>query len=257
MLILGALTVIAAVFLGGLVKGFNGFGFAVVGTTLLASVLEPIEAVTIMIIPLIAAEFDLLSDLSFEEARKCGKNFYTFILAGIIGTGAGVMLIESIPVNIVKFGLGVVSIGFVVNRKASIPVLNHVKDKCFKKGTGMQAAIGVLGGLFFGASNIAIQVVEYLETLEIDHRTFEGLLAMVMIGFSLVRLPLSYYLGYFDSEANILLVSALAAVPGVIGVSIGERLETKVSDVVIERLTLLIITLIGFKLLLSGFGLTV
>lgn len=249
-----AATILLTVFFGGLVKGFNGFGFAVVGTTILATLLKPVEAVTIMIIPLIAAEIDLISDLRLEEIKTCIKNFYPFMISGIFGTVAGIMIIDYIPVKFLELGLGVVSIGFVANREVEISGFEKLKKKCFRKGTGFQTLVGILGGLFFGASNIAIQVVEYLETLDIDHRTFEGLLAMVMIGFSLIRLPLSIHLGYFNGVSGLLSISLLAAIPGLIGVSIGDRLSNSVNDALIEKITLGLILGIGLKLFATGIG---
>ncbi|ELY31191.1 hypothetical protein C499_01905 [Halogeometricum borinquense DSM 11551] len=55
-----ALAVAAIVAFGGFVTGLNGFGFAVIGTALLAFVMDPQTAVALMILPILAANTSLI-----------------------------------------------------------------------------------------------------------------------------------------------------------------------------------------------------
>jgi uncharacterized membrane protein YfcA len=65
----------AAVIIGGLIKGISGFGYAVVSTSLLASLFNPADTVASRIRPLIAIRLELLKNLDREEKKTCTNNF--------------------------------------------------------------------------------------------------------------------------------------------------------------------------------------
>ena len=68
------LTVVLLV--AGVVNGLAGFGFALVGTMALATVIEPSTAVVLMIIPILSANATLVSELSVPELQSCGRPFW-------------------------------------------------------------------------------------------------------------------------------------------------------------------------------------
>lgn len=61
----GVLTVVVLV--AGAINGIAGFGFAVVGTMALATVIEPATAVVFMIVPILAVNVSLVRDLSLSR----------------------------------------------------------------------------------------------------------------------------------------------------------------------------------------------
>jgi len=89
--------VAAVVALSGAVNGVAGFGFAVVGTMGLASVLDPAVAVVFMIVPILAVNVSLLSALSTVELRRCSRRFAPLIVAATVGTVAGMAALDAIP----------------------------------------------------------------------------------------------------------------------------------------------------------------
>lgn len=244
--------ILSAVIIGGLVKGFNGFGYAIIGTTLLTIYFKPSEAVSIMIIPLIAAEFDLATEMSLREFSNCLRNFFPFLVLGMAGTVIGVFMIDLVPQSWLKLSLGVLTLAFVASKlEFTEEHFDRAVSTCFEKGSFFQTVIGFLSGIIFGSSNIAVQVVSYLESLELDEETFIGMLAIIMIGFSTVRLLLSIYLGYFD-DGNFIPVSAGVALFGVAAVSLGERAREHVNDRVTSQIALIMLTAIALKLIHSG-----
>ena len=60
-------------FIGGLVTGVTGFGYALISTTTLAVVLDPRTAVVLMIIPVIIANLTLVGELDRTGVCRFGR----------------------------------------------------------------------------------------------------------------------------------------------------------------------------------------
>jgi len=115
---------------------------------------------------------------------------------------------------------------------------------------------GLVSGAVFGATNAAVQVVAYLDSLDLDRSTFVGVLAMILVGISALRLAVAWGLGLFatgtGTAAGLLALSALAAVPGVVGVAAGQRLRRRLPERHVTAGAFLLLAVIGVKLLSDG-----
>jgi len=241
--------IVAAVTLGGTVKGLSGFGYSIVGTTLLLLVFPPPEAVSLMIVPLMAANLKLVTEFSFKEFAGCIRSFSPYLVSGLIGTVIGVYLLEHVTATAMKLLLGSMALLFAASRTRRFqPYIAGISSPCFRKEGKFQTLLGALTGILFGSTNIAVQAVAYLESLEMDRHTFVGLLATVMLGLSSVRLLLSLELGYFVGT-EMLGVSMVAAIPGVGATYIGERIRHQISREKVAKASLLMIAAIGLKLI--------
>ncbi len=237
---------LVAVMLGGLVKGLSGFGYAIISTTLLASFFPASEAVAFLIIPLISIQLELLSELDSDEIKACTRNFEAYISALLVGTLAGFYMISEVPENIVKIFLGTLTLVFAFSRTGKIDLhIEKLKEKCFRRSGRVQLGLGFISGIVFGATNIAVQIVAYLKTMELGRRKFAGLLALTMIPISGMRLPLAL----INSELSLLFYSALAAPIGVFFARIGERSADKIARRSVERFSVLLLLLISINLL--------
>ena len=116
--------------------------------------------------------------------------------------------------------------------------------------------VGLVSGVVFGATNAAVQVVAYLDSLELDRQTFVGVPTMVLVGISLLRLGAAWELELFAASdaapGSLLALSAVAAVPGLAGVAAGQRLRRRLAEGTVTAGALLLLTLIGLKLLADG-----
>ncbi|MDZ7730499.1 MAG: hypothetical protein U5K37_05700 [Natrialbaceae archaeon] len=61
-----------AIFVAGALNGVAGFGFALVGTTVLATVLDPATAVVFMILPIVAVNLTLIREVSVVASGRAG-----------------------------------------------------------------------------------------------------------------------------------------------------------------------------------------
>jgi uncharacterized membrane protein YfcA len=245
--------VLAIVFFGGLVKGVAGFGYAIASTAILASVLNPSTAVVVMILPMLVANVRLLGELDRDDVSSCIERFWPFVVAALVGTLVGMALLARIPKAVLALVLGVFTLAYVLVSQpyVTLPGESWFVDRCFRPGTLAKATLGLFSGVVFGASNIAVQVVAYLDSLSLDRSTFVGVLAMILVGVSSVRVGAAWYLGLYEST-SLVAVSVVAAAPGLLGVAAGNRLRQYLSPSVQTTGALLLLTVIGLKLTSSG-----
>lgn len=243
------------VFFGGLVKGVAGFGYAIASTALLATFLDPSVAVTIMILPMLIANLSLLTELDREDFRTCIARFWPYLGAALIGTLVGMALLGLIPKPVLALLLGVFTLGYVLVTQpyVRIPGEDWFVDRCFRPGFLAKAILGLVSGVVFGASNIGVQVVAYLDTLELDRSTFVGVLAMILVGISGVRVGAAWYLGLYEA-GSLLALSIGAIVPGLLGVRVGGALRQYVPETYQTGGTMLLLSVIGVRLVTNGAG---
>jgi hypothetical protein len=249
--------VLLAVAAGGVVTGLNGFGFAVVGTSLLAVVLEPQTAVSLMILPILGANVSLVRELDAAGLRSCVRRFWPFVAAAAVGTVAGMSLLSVVPTRPLLVGLGLFVLGYVAVSQSvvALPGEAWLRDLCFSPGTAAKAGFGLVAGGVFGVSNVGVQVTAYLESLELDRSTFVGLVAMVFLGISSVRVVTATALGlYADAGGGTVLLSVAAVVPGLVGVAVGARLRRRLPEGPQRAATFLLLAVIGMRLAARGAG---
>ncbi len=240
--------ILAAVALGGLIKGLNGFGYALVSTSLLTLVMPAQEAVALMIIPLIIANIELTAKLSVEELKACIDRFKAYIAASFIGVTAGMLLIDYMPSLLLKKAVGLIVLGFVASRIRKISrVFSTAKNFCVEN-LGIEPLLGLFSGLVFGSSNVGVPFVAYFKELELSRERFVSMIAITVLASSVLRIGLASYLGLYTGTESIL-ISAALGIPGLIAVKAGDRIGEKLPAEVTEKASLLLLLAIGLKLL--------
>ena len=247
--------VFTVVCVGGVVKGAAGFGYDVTGTAALAVLIDPVSASLIMILPMLVANLSLVGELDKSDVRPCAERFWFFLVAAVVGTGLGVFALDILPVAALTFGIGVITLGYVASRQniVEVPGLSSSYLADATSGKPMGAAIGFASGVVYGATNIAVQVVAYLDSLELDRSTFIGVLAVIVVGISLIRLVLAWELGLYGSN-ELVAVSAVASAPGLVGVGAGAVLRRKLTERTLEIGVFFLLSVIGVRLVLDGVG---
>lgn len=245
----------AIVLLGGIVMGLAGFGYAVVSTATLATVLSPADAVTIMILPLLASNVSLARELDRDRLRTCVARFWPYVLAATAGTVVGMVLLEAVPSNWLALGIGLFTLGYVATAQDRVPIpgLGAFTSWCFVERTVFKVGVGAVSGFVFGATNVGVQVVAYLDALDLDREVFVGVLALILVGVSGIRVALAFGLGLYGT-GPLLALSAAAAVVGLGGVSLGARLRA-VTTAGQQRIAVFaLLSVIGVRLVATGLG---
>jgi uncharacterized membrane protein YfcA len=249
------LVLAAIVFVAGIVNGVAGFGFAIVGTMALATLVAPAVAVVFMILPIFAANLTLVRELSVADVRSCGTRFAPLIGSALVGTVAGMAVLDSLPAAPLRIGLGVLTLAFVLTAQnaVTLPGLGRAKAGCFVESTPAMVGLGTVSGVVFGGTNVGVQLIAYVRSCDLSHGLFVGVVALVFLGLNGVRVGTAGLLGLYPSLTTAGL-SAAAAAPAVLGVVVGQRLRATVSSRTRRSGVFLLLTLIGVRLLLGGLG---
>jgi uncharacterized membrane protein YfcA len=252
-LVVGFLVLV--VFLAGAINGVAGFGFALVGTMGLATTLDPSTAVVFMILPILSVNLSLVRELSVRQLGTCGRRFGPLVLAALVGTLLGMVVLDRLPAAPLRIGLGLVTLAFVVSaqRLVSIPGGSRVKEGCFVEGPLGMVGVGAVSGLLFGATNVGVQLIAYLRSCDLSHALFVGVVAMVFLGINAARVGAAGVLGLYPSTA-VAAMSVLAAVPAVAGVAVGTQLRERIGERTRRALVLGLLIVVGMRLVLGGLG---
>jgi uncharacterized membrane protein YfcA len=247
--------VLAVVLVAGAVNGVAGFGFALVGTMTLATLVDPATAVVFMIVPIFGVNLSLVGELSVSQLRTCGRRFAPLLGAALVGTVAGLAALEVLPAAPLRVGLGLLALAFVLNAQQAVPVpgLERAKDGCFVESTPAMIGVGGGSGLLFGGTNVGVQLIAYLRSCDLSHGLFVGVVAMVFLGLNGVRVVAAAALGLYP-DATVFLASVGATLPAVAGVAVGKRLRHRIGDRERRAVVLGLLTVIGVRLVLGGFG---
>jgi Sulfite exporter TauE/SafE. len=243
--------IVVVVLVAGAVTGVAGFGFALIGTMVLADVLGPSAAVAFMILPILAANVSLVRELDRDAVVVCGRRFGPFVAAAFLGTLAGMALLGVLPDEPMTVLLGVLTLGFVaVSQNAvEVPLLGRAKEGCFVESNAGMVGIGGASGVLFGATNIGVQVIAYLRSCDLPQKVFVGVVGLVFVGINAVRVGAAGALGLYPE--GVLVLSAAATVPAVAGVWVGKRLRPRIDERHQRRFVLGLLTVIGLRLVTS------
>jgi len=248
-----ALAVLGVITGAGVLTGVAGFGFAVVGTTVLVTLLEPATAVVVLVIPLLATNLVLLDELSRGDIDHCGRRFAPLIGGVIGGTIVGMVALDGLPADVLRLALGVLALATVgvLQQRVPLPGRAEIRDRCVAESRVGMAAVGLGSGLIFGATNVGVQLVTYLKSCDLEHRLFVGVVALVFVGVNALRSGVALVVGLYPSP-TVALGSAALAVPAVAGAALGRRLRGYVAERWRRWTVLAILILIGGRLVSAG-----
>jgi uncharacterized membrane protein YfcA len=243
------------ILVAGTTNGLAGFGFALLGTMALATVVKPTTAVVFMIIPILAVNLSLVRELSRGELRTCSRRFGPLIGAALVGTVVGMAVLDRVPTAPLRVGLGLLTLGFVVTAQQRIPLPEWPTGGggAFARTRAGMVGVGGISGVLFGGTNVGVQLIAYLRSFELSHGLFVGVVALVFLGLNGIRVVVAGLLGLYPSQ-TFLLASTVAAVPAAIGVAVGKRLQTAASERSRRLVVLGLLSFVGFRLVGGGLG---
>jgi uncharacterized membrane protein YfcA len=243
------------VLVAGAINGIAGFGFALVGTMALATVIDPAVAVVFMILPILSVNLSLVRDLSTDDLQSCGRRFGPLLVAALVGTLVGMVTLNRLPAAPLRVGLGLLSLAFVVSVQDTVPIpgLDRAKEGCFVESRPAMVGVGFGSGLLFGGTNVGVQLIAYLRSCDLSHGLFVGVVAMVFLGLNTLRVGAAGVLGLYP-DLTVAGLSVVAAIPAVGGVTVGKRLQKRVSERLRQSVVLTLLTIVGVRLILGGLG---
>lgn len=229
----------------GLVKGITGMGLPTVAMGLLSILIPLPAAAALLVIPsLVTNVWQLFSGPSLIGILRRLWLMMLFIMLGTIG---GTLLLMSINPSWSNLGLGIALIFY-----AGYALLSPVFIVPRKAEKWLSPAIGGITGLVTGATGVFVMpAVPYLQSLNFNK---DELIQALGLSFSISTIALAIGLfmhGSFHFEQ--LSLSAVAIVPALLGMWVGQKIRAKISPKRFRQFFLLFLVILGLELILRSF----
>ena len=205
-----------AFLLAGMVKGILGLGLPSVAMALLALVMPPAQAASVLIVPSLVT--NVWQYLAGAHARAVLQRFGTMMVAICLGTFLGLALLTGAS-KIASAALGIVLASYGVLGLAAVRfTVLRARERW------LSPAMGFATGLITGATGVfVIPAVPYLASVELGK---EELIQTLGLAFTVSTIALAaglIYTGYF--HASVGTVSMLALLPALAGMYAGQRIR--------------------------------
>ncbi|MCM2504366.1 sulfite exporter TauE/SafE family protein [Aureimonas altamirensis] len=239
------LLVLAATFLmAGLVKGITGMGLPTVAMGVLGALISPLAAAGLLLVPsFVTNVWQLLTggNLSAIVAR-----LWTMMLAVAAGTLASAGIISGTGTGAATAALGATLILYagytLLARQITIPPRHE---------PWLSPLVGFVTGLVTGATGVfVIPAVPYLQALGLER---DDLVQALGLSFTVSTVALALGIGMHGGlEFADIGLSALAVLPALAGMALGQRLRKRISPTAFRRGFLICLLLLGCEMLLRS-----
>ena len=225
----------------GMVKGALGIGMGLLAVPAVGLLANPVLAVALVAVPLIVTNFH--QGVISGDLRKTLSSHAVLAWIMMVVMTATVFLAANIATGIVAWTVGLSAIIFaVINLGITLPEIPRRHDKMAQIITGCCA--GMIGGV---SGLVVIPLVIYMMLRNIQKERF-----VAVSGFLLLLSGLALLLGGIlngNLQPDTFILSAMAAVPAMLGIFIGEQLRNRLSGDVFRKMILFLILAIGLKTL--------
>ncbi|MGL4285128.1 MAG: sulfite exporter TauE/SafE family protein [Phreatobacter sp.] len=238
-------TITLTFFLAGIVKGVTGMGLPTVAMGLLATVMPPVGAASLLIVPsFVTNVWQLLAGPSF---KALAARLWLMMIGIMAGTIAGSWLITNDSSGWTTMALGVALIVYAATSlmawQLAIPARLEPR---------LSPLIGLATGAITGGTGVfVIPAVPYLQALGLNK---EDLIQALGLSFTVSTMALAIGLaggGAFQFAS--IGVSVLAVAPALAGMALGQTIRRRVSPATFRRWFLICLLLLGLQLLLRPF----
>ncbi len=231
-----------ALLCGGLIKGALGVGTPLLTVPMMAQVLPPQHAIAIMAIPVVIANL-----WQFAQAERRGAaitRFWPAFVAILVGTWIGVKILSVIDEQALLILVGVAVIAFALLQGSRFRL--HLPANLIKPaGVFFGGASGLIGGIssFFGP-----MLITYLISIrDLDKNQFVSTISFLYVSAVVPWAITLYLFGILDRQ--LLLLSTFATVPVTLGLLLGQRARSRISDARFHYLIIAILIVSGLSML--------
>ena len=234
--------IILIIFLGGLIKGFLGFGMPLFATPLLALFMPLLSVIPMMAAPVLLS--NIYQAKFSRESIKYIRRFWPLGIGQIIGVSIGVHILVSADTNILKFCLGMIVLVNVSLRISKFKlVISRDREKISGPIGGLMA--GLIGGMTSFVGPLLVLYLSSLKNLSKDDFV-KAIALLYLVGF----IPMYGGLAALDAFSwGQLIGSAAICLPMLTGIWLGERVRSVVSEPLFEKGIMITLSLIAISLI--------
>jgi len=232
--------------IAGLVKGVVGFGMPMILISGLSSVVSPELALAGLILPTLATNGVQALRQGWRAAWESTRRFRMFLLAGFMSLVIAAQFVRVLPQSVLFLIIGtpivIFALSQLLGKELRLPAASRRIELC----------VGTFAGFMGGLSGIwGPPTVAYLtatNTPKADQLRVQG----VIYGLGAVALTFAHIQsGVFNLETAPL--SVLMVFPALIGMVIGDAVQTRIDQVMFRKATLVVLMIVGLNLVRRGF----
>ena len=235
--------ILFGVIFAGISKGGFGSGAAFAATPLIAMAVDPGLALGVML-PLL-----MLMDVAGLKAfwrQWHGPSAKVLILGGIPGVALGALLYEVANADVLRVLIGLVALGFVAYQLLREAGFLQIPERPFRRGPGLLT--GVIGGFTSFISHAGgPPVAIFLLAQGMGKTAYQATTVVTFWAVNIFKFIPYAFLGIFTAET--LTVNLVMAPVALLGVWLGIKAHHLVPERLFFRITYVLLTLTGSKLL--------
>lgn len=232
--------------LGGFVKGVSGMGLPTVGMGLLAAVLPPAEAVSLMFLPTVVTNAWQLA--LGPNPLSALKRFWPMVTANAVMAALCAGLLASDAAHYATALLGATLAGYAAYSLSGRRLVTPAGAERW-----MSPAVGLATGALTGGTGVSVvPAAPYLQSLGLEK---EELVQALGLSFTVSTLALGVGLwlaGGFASQSFAGSVAAL--VPAAAGMALGQALRKRISQEAFRKVFFFGLLALGLYLLPAAWG---
>ncbi|MCD0504361.1 sulfite exporter TauE/SafE family protein [Bordetella petrii] len=224
----------------GLVKGVTGMGLPTVAMGLLGTAMPPAAAAALLVIPSFIT--NLWQLLAGPAAGRLRRRLWPMMLGIVAGTLCGAALLVRVDPLWSGLALGVALVVYAVYALCA-PALSVPP----RLEPWLSPAVGVVTGAITGATGVFVMpAVPYLQSLRLDK---DELVQALGLSFTVSTVALAAgLLAHGAFRPDQLGWSALAIVPALAGMWLGQKIRARISARRFRQCFLLFLVLLGLEL---------
>jgi len=202
------------------------------------------SAVQIIVVPTVVT--NVWQALVGDGLQRLIVRFRTLLLATAGGVWIGYAFLFRTSPKTMTALLGAVIVVYSLSGLFNLPLMPRIR----REGLA-SPVVGLTTGVLAGATgNISMPAIAYLQQLNLARNDIIQMLGILFtLGAATLGMTL---LGHGSYEAELLLVSTLAVVPGVLGMLAGQRVRGRLSEKTFRRVLMLGLLLVGSHLVWKG-----
>ncbi len=214
--------------IAGFIRGYSGFGFALAAVPMLTVVLDPVEAVPLVLLFEIALTLGFLPSLiGLVQWNALGW----LVFGALLGTPIGLYILSAVPAEPMRFGLGLLLlVSVLLSWRTPSGATWHL-------GASSKLGIGVLSGLLSGGTAMSgPPIVLYFLAVPVSAAVRRASMMMFFLCSASIALALGVASELYARSTFLLAVPALPIL--VAGAALGAACFRRSKPVTHRRLTL-------------------
>ena len=239
------IAILVAFSLGGILKGATWAGAPIITIPVIAAFYDVRIAVIIMVIP------NLLTNIGqlYQFRKTILPKFFTLSFA--IGGGIGAFLCTILLVNL-SIKILTLSVAFIVIVYILLKLLVPSWKLTYEKAKKLVFLMGSLGGILQGTAGLSAPIsITFLNSMKLERNQFIPTISVYFGVMSIFQMPTLYYYNFLNLE--IILVSCISTLVLLSFMPIGSWIAKSVSKESFDKITLILLGFIAFRIIYLNF----